>query len=445
MRLIAQPINNIITRDCISNNNVNADNLTNTQFVYVCGCAGSGKTTLINEKNNREPDYIELGATTGIAAINCNTKTIHSILKFFNYETLLNAYKDGLLQWNLRKIRERKRVLGIEEVSMLSAKILDLLYDTILEINNDPNPKKLGLHLVGDLCQLPVISRKEDPQDMVFKANCWPIFEQNTIKLTKIWRQTNLEFVEAINLIRSGQGVEGFKKLESCGVEFADKLDSNFDGTTLSSKNEQVNTFNTKRLAELPGEMIRVLPKRRGEILSEWKPEKGLIPVEMRFKKDCLVMILSNDTEEWRYVNGDLGHIVNYDSKNDKFVIKLIRNDEVVYIGRIVRKNLIDKDPEQKHFKNNFTPYPDQITKQWVIGDLNYHPIRVAYASTIHKAQGLTLDKVQVDTMDNFFNMPGMSYVALSRSRTPEGLRIIGRPEEIGRRIRFNEELRRFV
>jgi len=107
---------------------------------------------------------------------------------------------DGFLQLNLRKIRERKRVLGIEEISMMDKDQLDLIFDAISEINNDKNPRKLGLHIIGDLCQLPPVKA-----EYVFKANCWPFFEQNTIHLEKIWRQDNPQFIEAINLVRSGK------------------------------------------------------------------------------------------------------------------------------------------------------------------------------------------------------------------------------------------------
>lgn len=425
---------------------IESENLdTEPRFQFITGPAGSGKSFSINKKSNDDPEYIELGATTGIAAINIGTRTIHSILKFYNTKSLRDKYIDGYLQLNLRKIRERKRNLGIEEISMFGAEALDIIFDAIHEINNDANPRKLGLHIIGDICQLPVISNQNERQEMVFKAKCWPEFEKNTIKLNKIWRQDNLDFVEAINFVRSGNGKEAVPRLINCGVTFVQKLDNNFDGTTLIPKNAEVNDFNNKRLAQLPGDMIRVVPTRRGEQLTEWKPERDLIPAEQRFKVGALVMILTNETQNWSYVNGDLAEILEYDKVKNSFKVKLKRTGNEVQIGILVRQNLSDKAPTHKHFSPNFDPYVDHLTSQWVIGEIKYHPIRLAYASSIHKSQGLSLDRVQIDSTPSFFGASAMSYVSISRARTPEGLIIVGTPQLLERRIYLDKEVKRFI
>lgn len=414
----------------------------NRQFAFVTGSAGSGKTFLINDQNLRDKSYIELGATTGIAAINLDTKTINSILKYFDTDSLLESYIDQKLHWRLREIREEKRNIGIEEVSMMDARALDILFDAIHEINEDKNPKKLGLHLIGDLLQLPVISTKQKPAEIVTKAKCWPYFQQNTLRLTKIWRQDNPDFVNAINLVRSGDGKRAVELLKACGVNFIPKIIDKFDGTTLITKNDQVDDYNSKRLAEISSPIINSIPVRRGEQLSEWKNQ---VPNVMRFKIGAFVMILSNDTPNFNFVNGDTGFITEYNQKDDYFTVKLKRNDKEVKISRIMRKNLVRKQPEQRHFSNHFTPYVDTFTSKWAIGDISYHPLRLAWATTIHKSQGLSLDKVQIDATNQFFGFPGMSYVAISRCRTPENLYIIGNEQNLISKIKTNPDVRDYV
>jgi hypothetical protein len=419
-----------------------ADEVLQKQFAFVTGSAGSGKTCLINKKNKEDSSYIELGAVTGIAAINLDTKTINSILKYFDTKSLEEKLIDGHLQYRLREIREEKRFLGIEECSMLSAKQLDILYDAVCEINEDNNPKKLGLHLIGDLLQLPVVSTKQKPEEMIIKANCWHEFDKNTIKLTKIWRQDNPEFVRAINFVRAGDGFSAIPLLKECGVRFIPQLIDKFIGTTIISKNDQVDIYNSKRLTEINSPIITSIPKRRGKQLSEWQSQ---IPNLARFKVGAYVMILSNDCPDFTFVNGDSGIIVAYNNIKDYFTIKLKRNNQEVDIPRIMRKNLVSSQPDMNIFKPNFTPYVDSFTKKWVIGDCLYHPLRLAWATTLHKSQGLSLDLVQLDSRDPFFGFPAMAYVGISRAKTPEGLVIVGTENDLIRKIKTNKEIMKYV
>src|SRR6185295_611102 len=238
------------------------------QFQFITGPAGSGKTFTINKRNVEDSSYIELAATTGIAAINLNTKTINSLLKYYDTDSLRDSYIDQRLHWILRNIREEKQALGIEEISMMDANQLDLVYDAINEINEDKNPRKLGFHIIGDLLQLPPVKA-----NMVTEANCWPIFQQNTIRLNKVWRQGNEKFIEAINLVRSGDGRNAVPLLKECGVQFINQVIDKFDGTTLIGKNDLVDEYNSKRLMEIQAETINSIPSRKGEQLGEWKTQ----------------------------------------------------------------------------------------------------------------------------------------------------------------------------
>lgn len=412
-------------------------------FAFVTGPAGSGKTFSIRKKALESPNTYELAATTGIAAINLGGyKTINSLLKYFDTQSLEERYIDQYLHFQLRLIREDYQNLGIEEVSMMDAKQLDLIYDAINEINQDKNPRKLGLHLIGDMLQLPPVSTKQKPADIITKANCWPEFKNNMVKLEKIWRQENPEFIQAINLVRSGNGANAVLLLKKCGVEFRDKIIDKFDGTTLISKNDGVDAYNSQRLNELTTPMIRVSPKRGGDQLSEWTKQ---IPNEMRFKVGAYVMLLSNKTPDFEYVNGDTANIISYNEKTDSFRVKLLRNGEEFNIGRITRFNLQKQEPTNGHFTNNFRPSIDIQSGKWIVGSISYHPLRLAWATTVHKSQGLSLDKVQIDISPYFFGFPGMAYTSISRCKTPNGLIIIGGENTLVKRITTNKELLDYV
>lgn len=408
----------------------------NGLFSFLTGSAGSGKSYIMIGKMKKDSSFIELGATTGIAAINCGTKTINSILKYFDTNSLRENYESGKLQYLLRKIRQTKKNLGIEEVSMLHAEQLDLIYDAIVEINEDKVTRRLGLILVGDLCQLSPVKG-----EFITKSKCWPEFKSNMTKLTKIWRQSDSRFLNALNCIRKGHGEEAIEYLKMCNVEFRNTLINDFKGTTIIPKNVDVDNFNTKRLYDIPNQMIRVVPTRKGSQLGEWK----LIPTELRLKIGAYVMILQNEIETWSYVNGDCGEIVGYDQTKDMFGVRLKRTNQVVCIRRMKRFNLSDENPKPYHFNGGFRPYNDHRTGKWVMGEISYHPLRLAYASTTHKCQGLSLDLVQLDSRPQFFGLEGMCYVGISRARTPEGLIIVGNENDLARKIKVNKEVLEYV
>jgi ATP-dependent exoDNAse (exonuclease V) alpha subunit len=411
--------------------------LTKEPFGFLTGLAGTGKTTLINEINRLYPNRFELSATTGIAAVNLNSKTLNSTLKYFDTKSLENAWREQLLHMNLRKVRARKEILGIDEGSMLPAEQLDIIMNAVDDINQDGTGKTLGVWIFGDICQLPPVKAK-----YIFKSDYWDRFDSNTVRLTKVWRQDNEEFMRGINLVRAGKGVEAMEVFKSCGVSFKDQVDDSFEGTTLIPLNDNVDAYNEKRLRDVEGKLIRCMNVANGMALPEWNK---LIPGELRVKIGAYVMILSNDIDNWAYVNGDCGWIRDYDPTSDTFSIQLKRTNQLVCIGRIRREHFYNKEPEKYHFTPKFTPYNDYKTGDWVIGTMRYHPLRLAYASTIHKSQGLSLDLVQIDTRPQFFGYDSMGYVSISRARTPEGLVLVGKPEVIGRKIKMNKEVMKYV
>lgn len=406
-------------------------------FAFITGKAGTGKTTAVRKMADKNPKIL-LCATTGIAAINLDSSTLHSKLGFFNLRALEDSYARGFLQTKLHRIAEKYETIIVDEGSMLSAQMFDIIISGVTEMIFPIN-----LYIVGDLCQLPPITGKDEPKaDYMTRANNWELFEKNTIKLQKVWRQENPDFINAINAMRESNGAKALELLKSCGVEFRIKLQDGFDGTTIIAKNKGVDEFNKRELLKLTTDLIRVSPDRRGRQKSEWD---SYIPHEMRFKIGAYVMILSNDIENWSYANGDCGTIEAYNKSDDSFAVRLKRNNELVIIRKITRKFLTDKEPSQNEFNSMYMPTVDHVSKDWIIGEIKYHPLRLAWASTCHKSQGLSLDKVQLDITDNFFAYPSMLYVGVSRARTPEGLVIVGNEKDFVRKCVIAKEVQKWV
>ena len=409
---------------------------------FVTGIAGSGKTYLLRERIKEDPSYGYLCATTGISAINLNTITLNSLLRYFDTDSLQNSYESGYLLKVLKDLAQRKRNLVVDEASMMSRDQLDILYQAVSDVNEYRTVgKPFGIVLTGDFCQLRPIN-----EPFAFEADCWPAFERNTTKLTKNWRQGDGRFLDALNALRRGDGGAGVEILQSLGVEFADSGDANFDGTTIRATNKAVDRFNFLVHRKLKGRMVSVLSTRwgvnpNGKPPSEWRQ----IPEKLELKIGSYVMILANDTDsgegEFSFANGDCGHVVDYDDLDETFEVKLVRNEETVQIGMIERKIVSRDEP------NGFYPgkRPFKEGRNWVYGGISYFPLRLAYAATVHKTQGLSLDRIQVDCREGFFGQPSMAYVALSRARTAEGVRIVGTPQQFAKKVKVSPEVLRWL
>jgi ATP-dependent DNA helicase PIF1 len=515
---------------------------------FLTGGAGTGKTYEIRRRieewrvqhpkpNSRE--YGLLCATTGIAAINLGegATTINSALRYFDVPNLKENHQSGKLQQALMEVAQVAHNLIIDEISMFHAEALDLVWDALVEINQFKTIKEmggLGIILTGDFCQLPPVPDKDEsgkpkPVMFAFQAACWKYFEANIIKLEKIWRQTDVEFCKALNYARQGDGDNCsvvIRKLAS--VSFNETVNVDFEGTTIYSKNTEVDRHNTTRLRNL----IRSGKKAYGVKSFRWGKQRGEwknIPETLELCDGCYVMLLANDSRSsgFRYANGSTGEIVTFnppvsneslnksidqlelemeyteeESKEGKerdnlldrltppgtFLIKLKSSEEEVSIGKLCRQVMTKHHPNEQmakpeymslaewkeehktefttvkqgrflhrvylnkltiqgKFKAGETPqiYFDYEHEKWVIGEVYYYPIRIAYATTVHKSQGLTLDSVQIDIANGFFGQPSMAYVALSRVRSAEGLRIVGTPSLLANRCNVSKKVLRWL
>lgn len=413
--------------------------------VFTTGAAGTGKTYYWRQRIDEDPSEGELCATTGIAGVNLNAVTINSRLRYFDTESMLNAFVSGRLVSTLARMGSRVRNLIVDEGSMMPAEQLDTLYQATQEANRRKmvtrkNPEGLGLVFVGDFCQLAPIKAR-----WAFEADCWEHFDAGTQRLEKNWRQGDGAFLDAINALRAGKGERGASLLSSTATEFSAALDLHFPGTTIMAKNDEVDRFNWQALQRVRGEKFTVNSKRWHVAKSpgEWKN----IPERIELKIGAYVMILANDTREFRYANGDCGLIVGRDSSSIQ--VRLARNDDVVDIGLIERRVHDDEKPKPPQQLSPVptwgTPWLDDRAGKYCIGAVSYLPLRLAWASTCHKSQGLTLDRVQLDLRNHFFSSPAMTYVAVSRCRTPEGLRIVGDEALLARRCQIDPRVKRWI
>jgi ATP-dependent DNA helicase PIF1 len=218
------------------------------------------------------------------------------------------------------------------------------------------------------------------------------------------------------------------------------EIDSHYAGTTILPKNEAVDRFNQLRLDEVGTSLVSIPSTRWGRQRPEWKQ----IPSALPLKVGALVMILANyrDGEEYVYVNGDLGEVVDVLGEQRAALVKLRRTDRIVRVNPITREFLIPLDPGRRKALKEAGELGKIKERYEIVGAIDYLPIRLAYATTVHKSQGLTLDEVQISLRDPFISAPGMCFVAMSRARTAAGLRLIGTPEGLLRAIKTEPKVR---
>lgn len=422
------------------------------QWEFITGAAGTGKTFMMKERLEADPRGVQLCATTGIAAVNLGDAiTLNSFLKFFDTRSLQEAWTEGRLTVQLmRAVRAGLRNIIVDEVSMMDGDQLTVLVAAIEEANEkleEADDPQLTMTLTGDFCQLPPVKAK-----FAFEVEAWERFQANTLKLTEIRRQADRDFIEALQAIRRGEGKKG---LEFFAPLLQEQTDHDYDGCTIVAKNEAVDRFNLLRMSKISATPISWEAQRWGKQRPEWE---RLIPNTLAIKPGALVMVLANKKKyvdgvpqkEFEYVNGDLGILEETDADSGTCWVTLRRTGKVHSIEACERKILIPLEPgRRKEIKiehpYDWDQYLDKEGKKEAVGGITYMPLRVAYATTVHKSQGLSLDEVQINIRDPFFASPGMLYVALSRCRSAAGLRLVGNANGFLARCTVDRRVKRWL
>jgi ATP-dependent exoDNAse (exonuclease V) alpha subunit len=416
---------------------------------FLTGRAGTGKSYEVMRRTQEDPDYACVTATTGIAAVNLGAVTINSTLRYFDTASMRDAYLCGALTRTLHKIAKEKKWFLVEEASMLDADQLDYLHRAVGEANRYSDVKEpMGIMLVGDFAQLPPINA-----EWAFKAACWGEFAANTTRLEKVWRQQEGSlFLEALNHAREGRGGACAEVLTQAGVKWYSSRVVEFDGTTILPKRDMVSRHNGEVLRGLPGKAFTLHSKRWGQQRSEWGENKRThewgIPLSFELKIGAYVTMLTN-RRDFSVVNGDCGHVMDYSAEKQELQVKVVRTGDIVSVTRECWDVSTTDKPEDwaseneasdggYHERRHYNPKE----KKYVLGQVLRFPLQLGYASTCHKSQGLSLDKVQVDLRDRFFGGAAMAYVALSRCRTLEGLRLVIDKDSFVRRVQMDTRVR---
>jgi ATP-dependent exoDNAse (exonuclease V) alpha subunit len=372
--------------------------------VFLTGQAGSGKTFVLNKyieylksKNIR----VAVTASTGIAASHIGGKTIHSWAGIGIKDSMTKKELRNLL-WNenLRERIEKTKVLIIDEISMLHSFRLDLAQKVIQMMKQNSEPfGGMQVILCGDFFQLPPVSRNGNPMDFfAFRSKAWTDMNLKVCYLETQYRQTDVIYSSILNDIREDRvNIKTVSILNTRkNAEIKDK-----SLTRLYTHNIDVDAINDAELSKLPGKEVSYEMSYGGDLKSADELRRNcLAPENLFLKKGAMVMFVRNNFEEG-FVNGTLGVVNDFDE--DGLPVVKIKNGDLITVK-----------PEKWVFEENgeIAAYIGQI------------PLRLAWAITIHKSQGMSLDAAEVDLSKAFET--GMGYVALSRIRTLNGLRLVG-------------------
>lgn len=380
------------------------------QNIFITGKAGTGKSTFISLIRRSSKKKIAVLSPTGLSAINVKGQTIHSFFHFppriLSREAVLN------FKGNDRAFRDLD-VIIIDEVSMVRADMLDAIDIFLREFGRSGTLPFGGTQiiLIGDLYQLPpVVTEEEKP--VINKLYSTPyffssdVFSNNkfkTIEFTHIFRQKDPDFINFLNLVRTGNITSD--DLRPLNKNVTDTL--NDKHVTLTTTNRVAQAINDQHLAEIESKLLQFNAYVDGDFPTFGKSLP--IELELKLKSGARIMFVKNDKGK-QWLNGTLGTVKEVDEKMIKIKIDDAEGGKVVEVGK----------EEWENIKYEYDPVTKQVEGR-VLGKLIQYPIRLAWAITIHKSQGMTFNNINLDFSKSPF-AHGQTYVALSRSRSMKGI-----------------------
>lgn len=384
-------------------------------IVFVSGKAGTGKSTLIQYLRHVIQKNVAVVAPTGVAALNVKGATIHS---FFRFPPRVLMDED-IVQVRDRRLYQKLDLLIVDEVSMVRADVIDGM-DRFLRLNGRDENAPFGgtqLLLVGDLFQLPpVVTTAEETvlfsrhyeSPFFFSAKALEHCQLAPIELEKVFRQRDPEFTALLNKIRVAEEIgPTIAAINSaCAVPGnpADQV------VALTCTNAAADRENQQRLDQLPGEARTFVGELKGKLNIE--EERLPAPLNLALKPGAQVMFTKNDGGK-RWVNGTLGRV--HALLDNSIQVELITDHPGT------RHEVSREKWESYRYKYDYAK--DRIQME-VVGEYIQFPLMLAWAVTIHKSQGKTLEKVRVDLGTGAF-APGQVYVALSRCRSLSDIRLV--------------------
>ena len=398
--------------------------------VFLTGKAGTGKTTLLREIIETTHKNTVVVAPTGIAALNAGGVTIHSMFqlpfggflpdnsapdfsestKFETKATLRRHFKMSGLK---KSVIRNMELLIIDEVSMLRADLLDAM-DFMMQTVRKRNQPFGGVQVlfIGDLLQLPPVIREDEWYTLkkYYKGKFFfhsQVVQQNPplyIELDKIFRQTDDAFISVLNNLRNNQiSKEDIAALNQY-VQPDFDLKANKGYITLTTHNAKADSMNTEALEALEGKEWKYSPEITGDF-----PNK-IFPLDeiLRLKEGAQIMFVKNDLSfDKKYFNGKMGVVKSLSAK--EILVHFPEENKTIEVEKYEWQNI--------RYKVNDTT---KEIEEEVLGTFVHYPIKLAWAITVHKSQGLTFDRAALDVSQVF--LPGQAYVALSRLRSLNGL-----------------------
>jgi hypothetical protein len=397
--------------------------------IFLTGKAGTGKTTFLKYIRDNCPKQMAIVAPTGVAAINAGGVTIHSFfqLPFSPFvpgpagfsESNETVNRNSLISrlrftTEKRKILQQLELLVIDEISMVRCDVLDAIDTVLRHIRKRPYERFGGVQIlfIGDMFQLPPVAREAEWRILsdYYKA---PYFFESAvmkaeppvyIEFNKIYRQSDQKFIRVLNQVRNNElDKEGLGVLES-RVQPLFHRESGDGYIILTTHNEMVRTINAKELAKLESQTFTYDAEVEGDFMETAYPGE----VILRLKVGAQVMFIRNDLDKSkRYFNGKIGVVVKLEK--EKIIVKCPNDADEIEVNKIKWENI-------RYALNKRTRAIDEE----VLGSFTQYPLRLAWAITIHKSQGLTFEKAIIDAGNAFDS--GQVYVALSRCTNLEGM-----------------------
>ena len=393
------------------------------QSVFLTGKAGTGKSTFLKYIcNHTKKKYVVL-APTGIAAINAGGVTLHSFFKL-PFRPMLPDDPDlslshGRIFEFFKYPKEKRKIIAevdliiIDEISMVRADIIDCV-DRILRVYSGNMRLPFGgkqLLFVGDVFQLePVVPSDQKEilslfyaSPFFFSARVFKDINLVPIELQKVYRQTDSVFINILDRIRNNAARK--QELDTLNGRYFPSFEPQNEDMyiTLATRRDQVDFINEKKLAELPGEEYVSVGKIEGDF-----PESSLpTQLNLSIKEQAQVIFIDNDYER-RWVNGTIGMVSGIDENGNVYVLLESGVEHLV------------EPTSWRNYKYKYNEKERRIEEE-IVGTFEQLPIRLAWAITVHKSQGLTFSRVVVDLTGGVF-AGGQTYVALSRCTSLEGL-----------------------
>ena len=421
------------------------------QSLFLTGKAGTGKSTFLKYIcQNTKKKHVIL-APTGIAAINAGGSTLHSFFKLPFHPLLPDDPNLSLQKGRIhdffkytkehRKLLEEIELVIIDEISMVRADIIDAV-DRILRVYSHNLREPFGgkqILLVGDVFQLePVVKTDEReilnrfyPTPYFFSARVFSMIDLVSIELQKVYRQSDPVFVGVLDRIRNN--TVGATDLQLLNRRYGVSIEQSEEEMyiTLATRRDQVDHINERKLNELPGDAITLSGEIRGDF-----PESSLpTSQELVLKTGAQVIFIKNDFEK-RWVNGTIGVVSGMDLETD-----------TLYVITDDGKECDVKRESWRNIRYTYNEEKKEIEEE-ELGTFTQYPLRLAWAITVHKSQGLTFSRAVIDFTGGVF-AGGQTYVALSRCTSLEGIQlkkpvnradVFVRPEITQFAQRFNDQ-----